>query len=86
MEADQGPAAPPDEPRADGATLPDSFSQLWSDVMGMLVSYQRGEGSPPILTQLAKEKKVTLLRWFSKIWSQEVCACKGRVKTSVGRV
>lgn len=45
MEADRGAAAPPDEPRAADATLPDSFSQLWSDVMGMLVSYvRRGEG------------------------------------------
>lgn len=41
MEADRGAAAPPDEPRATDATLPDSFSQLWSDVMGMLVSYVR---------------------------------------------
>lgn len=42
MEDDQGAGAPPDEPRAGGAALPDSFSQLWSDVMGMLVSYLRG--------------------------------------------
>lgn len=38
MEGDQGAGAPPDEPRAD------SFSQLWSDVMGMLVSYLGGGG------------------------------------------
>lgn len=44
MEGEQGAGAPPDEPRADGAALPDSFSQLWSDVMGMLVSYLRGGG------------------------------------------
>lgn len=44
MEGDQSPAAPPDESRVDCATLSDSFSQLWSDVMGMLVSYLRGEG------------------------------------------
>lgn len=62
MEGDQGPAAPPDEPRADGAALPDSFSQLWSDVMGMLVSYLGGGGSPRILTELGK--KCTILRWF----------------------
>lgn len=28
------------EQRADGAALSDSFSQLWSDVMGMLVSFR----------------------------------------------
>lgn len=59
MEADRGAAAPPDEPRAADATLPDSFSQLWSDVMGMLVSYVRGVGwrSPRIVTELAKKEK-----------------------------
>lgn len=37
MEGDQESGAA--EPQADGAALSDSFSQLWSDVMGMLVSY-----------------------------------------------
>lgn len=59
MEAERGAAAPPDEPRAAGATLPDSFSQLWSDVMGMLVSDLRGGWrSPRIVTELAKKNKV----------------------------
>lgn len=49
MEGDQGAGAPPDEPRADGAALPDSFSQLWSDVMGMLVSYLRWEGGAELV-------------------------------------
>lgn len=38
MEGDQGTGAPSDEPHADSAAASDSFSQLWSDVMGMLVS------------------------------------------------
>uniref|UniRef100_H3D3X8 SAM and SH3 domain containing 1a n=1 Tax=Tetraodon nigroviridis TaxID=99883 RepID=H3D3X8_TETNG len=46
---DRGPAAPPDEPPADGAALPDSFSQLWSDVMGML------DGSLGNIDDLAQE-------------------------------
>lgn len=44
MEGDQEPGAPSDEPRADGAAASDSFSQLWSDVMGMLVSVRVGWG------------------------------------------
>uniref|UniRef100_A0A674MHK4 SAM and SH3 domain containing 1a n=1 Tax=Takifugu rubripes TaxID=31033 RepID=A0A674MHK4_TAKRU len=43
MEGDQGASAPPDEPRAD------SFSQLWSDVMGML------DGSLGNIDDLAQE-------------------------------
>lgn len=37
MEGDQGAAAPLIEPETDNA-VKDSFSQLWTDVMGMLVS------------------------------------------------
>ncbi|KAK1888588.1 SAM and SH3 domain containing protein 1, partial [Dissostichus eleginoides] len=36
MEADQGPGATSEEPRAESAAASDSFSQLWTDVMGML--------------------------------------------------
>lgn len=43
MEADQGPGAASEEPRAESAAASDSFSQLWTDVMGMLVSF-RGRG------------------------------------------
>lgn len=39
MEGDQGTGAPSDERQAEGASASDSFSQLWSDVMGMLVSF-----------------------------------------------
>lgn len=39
MEGDQGTGAPSDEPQADSAAASDSFSQLWTDVMGMLVSF-----------------------------------------------
>lgn len=39
MEGDQGTSASSDEPQADSATGSDSFSQLWTDVMGMLVSF-----------------------------------------------
>lgn len=42
MEGDQGTGAPSDEPQADSAAASDSFSQLWSDVMGMLVSLGGG--------------------------------------------
>lgn len=42
MEGDQGTGAPSDEPQADGAAVSDSFSQLWTDVMGMLVSFGGG--------------------------------------------
>lgn len=38
MEGEQGTGAASDEPRADSAAASDSFSQLWTDVMGMLVS------------------------------------------------
>lgn len=43
MEGAEGAGAPRDEPQADGAAVSDSFSQLWTDVMGMLVSFW-GEG------------------------------------------
>lgn len=39
MEGDQGTGASSDEPQADRATGSDSFSQLWTDVMGMLVGF-----------------------------------------------
>lgn len=39
MEDDRGTNALPDEPQADSAAATDSFSQLWTDVMGMLVSF-----------------------------------------------
>lgn len=48
MEDDQGAGAPSDEPQEDSAALSDTFSQLWTDVMGMLVSF--GGGVPPSLT------------------------------------
>ena len=44
MEGDQGTGAPSDEPQADSAAASDSFSQLWTDVMGMLVSFAFGVG------------------------------------------
>lgn len=42
MEGDQGAGAPSDEPCGDSAAASDSFSQLWTDVMGMLVSFGGG--------------------------------------------
>lgn len=48
MEGDQGTGAPSDEPQADSAAASDSFSQLWTDVMGMLVSFSfLGGGGMP---------------------------------------
>lgn len=44
MEGDQGAGAPSDEPQAESAAASDSFSQLWTDVMGMLVSFFWGGG------------------------------------------
>ena len=47
MEGDQGTGASSEEPQADSAAAAaasDSFSQLWTDVMGMLVSFFGGEG------------------------------------------
>ncbi|XP_078130243.1 SAM and SH3 domain-containing protein 1a isoform X6 [Sander vitreus] len=53
MEGDQGTGAPfdepSDEPRADNAAASDSFSQLWTDVMGML------DGSLGNIDDLAQE-------------------------------
>ncbi|XP_039636975.1 SAM and SH3 domain-containing protein 1a isoform X6 [Perca fluviatilis] len=53
MEGDQGTGAPfdepADEPRADSAAASDSFSQLWTDVMGML------DGSLGNIDDLAQE-------------------------------
>ncbi|XP_028295042.1 SAM and SH3 domain-containing protein 1a isoform X3 [Gouania willdenowi] len=45
----QGVGATADEPRADSAAAPDSFSQLWTDVMGML------DGSLGNIDDLAQE-------------------------------
>lgn len=50
MEGAQGTGAPSDEPQADSAAVSDSFSQLWTDVMGMLVSF--GGGVPQLLTDI----------------------------------
>ncbi|KAM6906448.1 SAM and SH3 domain-containing protein 1a isoform 4-T4 [Lycodopsis pacificus] len=53
MEGDQGAGAltdePTDEPRAESAAASDSFSQLWTDVMGML------DGSLGNIDDLAQE-------------------------------
>nr|XP_019953053.1 PREDICTED: SAM and SH3 domain-containing protein 1-like [Paralichthys olivaceus] len=49
MEGDQGTGPPPDEPRAESAAASDSFSQLWTDVMGML------DGSLGNIDDLAQE-------------------------------
>ncbi|XP_029966786.1 SAM and SH3 domain-containing protein 1a isoform X4 [Salarias fasciatus] len=49
MEEDQGTGASSDEPRGDGAAASDSFSQLWTDVMGML------DGSLGNIDDLAQE-------------------------------
>ncbi|XP_047429780.1 SAM and SH3 domain-containing protein 1a isoform X7 [Mugil cephalus] len=49
MEGDQGAGAPSDEPQADSAAASDSFSQLWTDVMGML------DGSLGNIDDLAQE-------------------------------
>ncbi|KAL3052474.1 hypothetical protein OYC64_005090 [Pagothenia borchgrevinki] len=49
MEADQGPGAASEEPRAESAAASDSFSQLWTDVMGML------DGSLGNIDDLAQE-------------------------------
>lgn len=54
MEGAEGAGAPREEPRADGAAVSDSFSQLWTDVMGMLVSFffLGGEGVPQLMSDL----------------------------------
>lgn len=39
MEGDKGTGTPSDELKANSAAASDSFSQLWTDVMGMLVSF-----------------------------------------------
>ncbi|XP_029352808.1 SAM and SH3 domain-containing protein 1a isoform X9 [Echeneis naucrates] len=49
MEGDQGTGAPSDEPQAESAAAADSFSQLWTDVMGML------DGSLGNIDDLAQE-------------------------------
>ncbi|XP_072217858.1 SAM and SH3 domain-containing protein 1a isoform X3 [Leuresthes tenuis] len=49
MEGEQGTGAPSDEPQADNAAASDSFSQLWTDVMGML------DGSLGNIDDLAQE-------------------------------
>ncbi|XP_070781564.1 SAM and SH3 domain-containing protein 1a isoform X2 [Enoplosus armatus] len=49
MEGEQGTGAPSDEPQADSAAASDSFSQLWTDVMGML------DGSLGNIDDLAQE-------------------------------
>ncbi|XP_036941699.1 SAM and SH3 domain-containing protein 1a isoform X9 [Acanthopagrus latus] len=49
MEGDQGTGAPSDESQADSAAESDSFSQLWTDVMGML------DGSLGNIDDLAQE-------------------------------
>ncbi|XP_070705267.1 SAM and SH3 domain-containing protein 1a isoform X2 [Pempheris klunzingeri] len=49
MEGDQGTGAPSDEPGANSAAASDSFSQLWTDVMGML------DGSLGNIDDLAQE-------------------------------
>ncbi|XP_044024007.1 SAM and SH3 domain-containing protein 1a isoform X4 [Siniperca chuatsi] len=49
MEGDQGTGAPSNEPQADSAAASDSFSQLWTDVMGML------DGSLGNIDDLAQE-------------------------------
>ncbi|XP_076613240.1 SAM and SH3 domain-containing protein 1a isoform X6 [Chaetodon auriga] len=49
MEGDQGTGAPSDEPQAESAAASDSFSQLWTDVMGML------DGSLGNIDDLAQE-------------------------------
>ncbi|KAM6992030.1 SAM and SH3 domain-containing protein 1a isoform 6-T6 [Tautogolabrus adspersus] len=49
MESDQGTGASSDNPQADSATASDSFSQLWTDVMGML------DGSLGNIDDLAQE-------------------------------
>ncbi len=42
MEEDQ--VSSPEEPQAASGASSDSFSRLWSDMMGMLVSSELGEG------------------------------------------
>ncbi|XP_008284382.1 SAM and SH3 domain-containing protein 1a isoform X2 [Stegastes partitus] len=49
MEGEQGTGAPSEEPQADSAAASDSFSQLWTDVMGML------DGSLGNIDDLAQE-------------------------------
>ncbi|XP_035534250.1 SAM and SH3 domain-containing protein 1a isoform X3 [Morone saxatilis] len=49
MEGDQGTGAASEEPQADSAAASDSFSQLWTDVMGML------DGSLGNIDDLAQE-------------------------------
>ncbi|XP_051816820.1 SAM and SH3 domain-containing protein 1a isoform X6 [Acanthochromis polyacanthus] len=49
MEGEQGTGAPSEEPQAESAAASDSFSQLWTDVMGML------DGSLGNIDDLAQE-------------------------------
>ncbi|XP_045896092.1 SAM and SH3 domain-containing protein 1-like [Micropterus dolomieu] len=49
MEDDQGTGEPSSEPQGDSAAASDSFSQLWTDVMGML------DGSLGNIDDLAQE-------------------------------
>lgn len=92
MEGDQGSSTLSDEPQADSAAASDSFSQLWTDVMGMLVSfYLGGRGN----TVIDRHHRLTTNREFSPLilkvdtdlpieWlcSQLHGACKSPIKTT----
>lgn len=46
---------------ADGSAPSDSFSQLWTDVMGMLVSFGGGVARPRIRTESIPNERLVLL-------------------------
>ncbi|KAM9354732.1 SAM and SH3 domain-containing protein 1-like isoform 2-T2 [Pholidichthys leucotaenia] len=61
MEGEQGSGTSPDEPRADSGVASDSFSQLWTDVMGML------DGSLGNIDDLAQEYSEYYNTFFSDV-------------------
>uniref|UniRef100_A0A3Q0RE60 SAM and SH3 domain containing 1a n=1 Tax=Amphilophus citrinellus TaxID=61819 RepID=A0A3Q0RE60_AMPCI len=80
MEGDQGAGAPSDEPQADGASASDSFSQLWSDVMGML------DGSLGNIDDLAQEYSEYYNTCFSDVSDRMEELRKRRVSQEVDMV
>lgn len=68
MEGDQGTSTPSDEATANSAAASDSFSQLWTDVMGMLVSLG-GRGD----TTTEWQRKLTATRDFSSSTLTLIC-------------
>ncbi|KAG7508130.1 SAM and SH3 domain-containing protein 1 isoform X2 [Solea senegalensis] len=77
MEGDQGSAAPPEEPQAHSAVGGDNFSQLWTDVMGML------DGSLGNIDDLAQEYSEYYNTCFSDVSDRMEELRKRRVSQEV---